>query len=128
VNVLAHDHAFMIVPLSGLGVAGQVRFGPYGSLINAQPWVAATATVTAYSGPLYTGGVRIQTTGYENRTPGGVGTVKLVAPAGLMSTLAGNLPIFISMKLTFIPEPGTLLLLGLGVAGLAAAGRRRRAR
>jgi hypothetical protein len=42
-----------------------------------------------------------------------------------MSTLAGNFPIFTSMTLTFVPEPGTLLLVGLGIAGLGAAGRRR---
>ena len=37
-----------------------------------------------------------------------------------------ELPFYaISGKLTVIPEPGTLMLLGLGVAGLGAAGRRR---
>lgn len=34
---------------------------------------------------------------------------------------------FIGLNLTVIPEPGTLLLLGLGLAGLAAGGRQRAA-
>ena len=49
--------------------------------------------------------------------------IELVAPAGLMSTLGGDLPLFVSMTLNFMPEPGTLLLVGSGIAGLAAVGR-----
>jgi hypothetical protein len=125
-NVLAGGAPFLIVPLSGLGVAGRVNLGPYGSYIDAQSWTAATATPTVAGSPLTSNGVPITTVGYDARTAGGLGTVKLVAPAGLMSTLVGgNLPLFASMTLTFVPEPGTLLLVGLGIAGLGAAGRRR---
>jgi hypothetical protein len=49
----------------------------------------------------------------------------LVAPAGLMSTLGGDLPLFASMTLTDVPEPGTLLLLGSGIVGLAIFGCKR---
>lgn len=114
---------FLVVPLSGLGVAARVGIGPHGSYFDAQSWQTGIATVTINGVPLTTNGVPITTVGYDNRTTlAGYGTVKLVAPAGLMSTLSGNLPLFASMKLTFVPEPGELLLLGSGIASLALLG------
>jgi hypothetical protein len=124
-NALVGGAPFLIVPLNGLGVPGRVNFGPYGSYIDAQPWTAATATVTVAGAPLTSYGVPITTVGYDARTPGGFGAVKLVAPAGLMSTLGGNMPLFVVMTLHILPEPGTLLLVGTGVIGLGVIGRRR---
>jgi hypothetical protein len=63
--------------------------------------------------------------GANGLTPGGAGTLVLVAPVKIYSGVAGNLAAFGVLSLTFVPEPGTALLLGLGVAGLAALGRRR---
>jgi hypothetical protein len=125
-NALVGGAPFLVVPLSGLGVAGRVGFGAYGSYIDAQAWQTGTVPVTINGVPLTTGaGGPIADFGYDARTPGGLGTVRLVAPAGLMSTLGGNLPLFVSMTLTFTPEPGTLLLLGSGILGLAILGRKR---
>ncbi len=125
-NALVGYAPFLIVPLSGMGVAGRQVFGPYGSWIDAQSWVAATATATVAGAPLLTdNGAPHQTIGYDNRTAGGGGTVKLVAPGGLMSTLGGDLPLFVSMTLDFVPEPGTPLLLVSGIAGAVILGRRR---
>jgi hypothetical protein len=67
-------------------------------------------------------------TGTDARTPGGLGQVTLVSPTKVVTNLTGGLLILVTLgKLTlnFVPEPGTLLLLGSGVAGLAALGRRR---
>ena len=129
-NALVGGAAFLVVPLSGLGMNGRVAFGPYGSYVDAKDWTTGVTGVTVNGVTLTTGnatvpGALILTAGYDNRTAGGLGTVKLVAPAGLMSTLGGNLPLFVTLTLT-IPEPGTLLLLGSGVVGLAVLGHRRR--
>ncbi len=83
-------HPFLVLPLSALGVAGRVSFGPYESYIDAQSWQTGIATVIINGVPLTTNGIPIITVGYDNRTTlAGYGTVKLVAPAGLMSTLGG---------------------------------------
>ena len=56
---------------------------------------------------------------------GGAGSLVLVTPVKVITNVAGTLAAFGILSLTYVPEPGTLLLLGLGVAGLAAIGRRR---
>ena len=130
INALVAGAPFLVVPAGGLGGTARVAFGPYLSYIDPQPWTTGTATVTINGVALTTGnatspGVPFTMAGSDNRTPGGGGVITLVAPAGLMSTLGGPFPLFVSMSLTFVPEPGTLLLLGSGIAGLAIIGRKR---
>ena len=93
--------------------------------------------VTAISASWTVGPVTIATTvgtkmatGLNALTPGGAGTLVLVTPVKLLSSIAGITPIFGELTLTYVPEPGPALLVGLGVVGLGAAGRhaRRRAR
>jgi hypothetical protein len=70
-------------------------------------------------------------TGTDSRTPGGLGQVTLVSPTKVATTLTGtleNLFVVGTLTLSFVPEPGTFLLLGSGVAGLAMRGRRRMGR
>jgi hypothetical protein len=67
-------------------------------------------------------------TGTDSRTPGGLGQVTLVSPSRVTTNIAGGTLILVTfgkLTLNFVPEPGTLLLLGSGVAGLAILGRRR---
>ncbi len=111
---------------AGVGVGGRIAFGPYGSWIDGQQWTTGVAPVTINGVTLTTdNGAPIFMTGTDSRDAAGLGQVTLVAPGGLMSTLGGAFPLFVSMTLNFVPEPGTLLLLGSGIAGLAIVGRKR---
>jgi hypothetical protein len=70
----------------------------------------------------------ITATAYDKRTAGGAGTVQLIAPVSVevVGGLAGTLPIVGVLTLQFVPEPGTILLVGSGIVGLVAFGRTRR--
>ena len=69
-------------------------------------------------------------TGADNRTAGGGGELVLVTSALSVTNVGGseNLPLIGVLTLNYVPEPGTLMLLGTGVAGLAMLGRRRESR
>jgi hypothetical protein len=64
-------------------------------------------------------------TGADLRTASGAGTLVLISPLFIRTNIAGDLPTFATMTLNYVPEPSTLLLVGLGIAGLALRGRRK---
>jgi hypothetical protein len=135
---------------NGIGVGGSVLIvvgpGVYLNVFNTD-WTEGMKTVT---GLMYTyvyhvpaGKAASMTIGYpylngtamytgtDSRTPGGLGQVTLVSPTKVVTNLTGGLLILVvlgTLTLNFVPEPGTLLLLGSGVAGLAILGRRRMGR
>jgi hypothetical protein len=116
--------ANLAVPLTPVGQGGTVfAQGAVNITAIGAPWVGGTAavgTVTAMGfahGPL-TG---VTTTAQPS------GVVSLVVPVFVSTSLPTFpvVPVFSRLTLHFIPEPGTLLLLGSGIAGLALVGRRR---
>jgi hypothetical protein len=127
--------------IRGIGIGGLLTAGGYGGIrisLQAAPWTVKTATV--FDQITTTGGQIVFTpwvasgwahapasTTSSSAQPGGV--VQLVTP-GQIET---NLPLGTSDKMAgmvvlvvrFIPEPGLLLLLGSGIAGLGVLGHRR---
>jgi hypothetical protein len=94
----------------------------------AAGWTVATAVVDGLAPPTDPPGATTTTAtamGANGLAPDGSGTLVLVTPIKILTNVAGTLAAFGVLSLTYVPEPGTLMLLGLGVAGLAAIGRRR---
>jgi hypothetical protein len=126
----------------GVGVGGVISAGGYGGIkisLWAAPWTIKTATVLDQITP--TGGPpRIMTTWVAKgwaHAPVST-TTSTAQPSGMLqlvtpNQVVTNLPLgsqqkmgsFVIAVYHFIPEPGLLLLLGSGVAGLALLGRRR---
>jgi len=96
----------------GLGGAPIVASGLVNVTSNANLWTTGTATAGASS---------------LSGSPLAGGHVKLVTPVVISTNIGASaqLPMFGVLELTFVPEPGTLLLLASGVAGLAMVGRKR---
>jgi len=130
------------VPLDPVGAGGMAAAPPAGTLVITvfgTGWTTGTVAVTGITTET-PGGVVVNTAtfaGYDNRTPGHRGTpghggsLLLVSPFKVVTNAAGNLVVLARQTLHFegeVPEPGTLLLLGSGVAGLAWLGERRRRR
>jgi len=111
----------LAVPLNVIGAGG---IGSAMAAVNitviGAPWTTGTAAVGTVT---VMGGVSpLSNTG----APSGV--VTLVTPAFVSTSLATSfpvVPVFGVLTLHFVPEPGTLVLLGSGIAGLLAFGRNR---
>ncbi|MBW1687208.1 MAG: hypothetical protein JRS35_19340 [Deltaproteobacteria bacterium] len=126
----------------GVGIGGMITAGGYGGIrisLQATPWTIKTATVIDQITPTG-GGPRVMETwiakGWAHApastttsTAQVSGMVQLITP----NQVTTNLPLGSSDKMGsfvialhhFIPEPGLMLLLGSGVAGLALLGRRK---
>jgi hypothetical protein len=87
----------------------------------------ATATELTAAGQVLENNTVLLTVGTNNLASASqAGTIKMVSPFRLSTgSLAGNVAGAVIKSFTFVPEPGTVLLLITGAAGLAIVGRNR---
>jgi len=127
------------IPITGIGIGGtQVISGAVSFTLQNNPWVATGLQMLT----IHQGGTTV-----SNATPHGLpggfqhgpasatstaaqpsGVLQLVTVSRVYTSLTTSfpeLPVLAVLNLHFVPEPGTLLLLGSGVAGLVLLGQRR---
>ena len=112
--------------LDGVGIGGVLTVGgtsPLRFSIEAAPWTLHTATVsvaTAGGGklPVFASGFVHGAGSVTGSTgvPGGM--LQLVTPIRITSNQGGQLAAFGRLRIRFLPEPGWLVLLAAGLAGL----------
>jgi hypothetical protein len=110
----------LTVPLTVVGAGGQVTvMGAVNLTVIGAPWTTGTAAIGELT---QMGGVDpLSNTGAPS------GNLTLVTPIFISTNIGASavLPAFAFLNLHFVPEPGTLVLVGSGIAGLVAFGRNR---
>jgi hypothetical protein len=98
------------------------------------PWTVGQPTMTIHTPqstitiPVLPGGFAHGPASLTSSTAQPSGVVQLVTVSKVFTNLTGafpELPLIGVLTLHFVPEPGTVLLLGSGVAALAVLGRRK---
>jgi len=120
----------LIVPMTVIGSGGAAFVDAVvNSTVRGAPWTTGTAAV----GTLTMAGFRHGPGSLASSTAQGNGVIQLVTPILISTNSGGPLPYadtvisgFAVLDLRFIPEPGTALLLGSGIAGLVLFGRTKR--
>jgi hypothetical protein len=91
--------------------------------VIGSPWTTGTAMVAdvTLTGEAHGPGSQTSSTAQAS------GFVRLVTPVFVSTNIPASavVPVFAFIDLHFVPEPGTLLLLSSGIAGLVLFGRSR---
>jgi len=123
-NATTPPPANLVVPLNNAGVGGGFAVS---TLVNltalGAPWTAGTAAV----GTVSIQGFQHGPASVASSTATASGSIRLVTPIFVSTNISASavVPVFGILDLHFVPEPGTLLLLGSGIAGLVITGRKR---
>ncbi|HME72782.1 MAG TPA: PEP-CTERM sorting domain-containing protein [Myxococcota bacterium] len=92
-------------------------------------WEAGVAKITGGGKATPKGKKTVTVAGTNKLTAMGGGTLTLVSPGKVFTTIGADAfipsPAFMTLTFSAVPEPGTLLLLGSGIAGLVLVGRKR---
>jgi hypothetical protein len=112
--------------LEGVGIGGRVTVGGAGPLrfsIEGAPWTLHTATIalaTPSGGelPVYASGFVHGAGSVTGSTAAPGGVVQLVTPIRITSNQPSQIGAFGRLSIRFLPEPGWLVLLAAGLAGL----------
>jgi hypothetical protein len=116
----------LTVPLNVVGAGGITHAATasnnVGVTVVGAPWTTGAAAVGTISAMGFVHGPHSLPSTAGNPS----GQVLLVTPVFVSTNLTGPGYGFATLALHFVPEPGTFMLLGLGVAGLVAMGLRRR--
>jgi hypothetical protein len=112
--------------LEGVGIGGRVTVGGGGPLrfsIEGAPWTLHTAAVdlaTPGGGelPVYASGFVHGAGSVTGSTAAPGGVVQLVTPIRITSNQPSQMGAFGRLSIRFLPEPGWLLLMAAGLAGL----------
>jgi hypothetical protein len=132
-------YANVTIPLTpasgaGIGVGGtQLVPGAVPLTIQHSPWTIGQPAITIHTAnsavttPVLPGGFAHGPASFTTNTAQHSGALQFVTASKVYTNLSPipETTMFSVLRLEFAPEPGTLLLLGLGVLGLAAAGRGR---
>jgi hypothetical protein len=101
------------------------------AVVTGFPWTTGRVTVSAAGGSGFP--TRLVRSGYDNRTPGGGGTIQMVTPRLTHWAAGSHWGDIAVLRVQFAPEPEGWLLLATGLSLLAVlnhsgAGRARRVR
>lgn len=105
------------VPISVIGVGGTASAS--GIVVEGAPWTTGVANVTT------TGAVMAMFAMPGTNMGLAPGQLTLVTTAHVNAAGLTRLPVFARLTLVTVPEPGTMLLMGAGIAGLAMISRKR---